>query len=179
MNRRRIWASLLFGLVAMLSVIVEVAASEVILQINCDPPKGPSSEYGWHVDILGKALQSPKDGVMGGVDSFTNTYPSFFILNDNPKTLWVRFGSTVPKGMTRERIEELSPTKLFKATIVQRNEYHLTAIDASLGEVWMYTFFPSLEFAFFTRHKVRRNLTDKRIQAAGAILNSKCRFIRQ
>ena len=179
MNGRGICTFLLFGLVAMLSVIMAVAASEISLQINCDPPKGPSSEYGWHLDVFGKVLQSPKDGVIGGVDSFTKVYPSFFIFSDNPKALWVRFGSTVPEGMTRERIEELSPTKLFKATIVQRNKYHLTAIDASLGEVWMYTFFPSLEFAFFTRHKVRRNLTDKRIQATGAILNSKCRFIRQ
>lgn len=158
------------------SLVATAADAERMMFIRCEPPRGPAIDFGWLHSLTGKTLQSPDDGFKLSQDGVTGVYPTFFMTADEPGVLWSLWGSTVPPGMTKERVEELSPTEPHKGTIIKRSDRLLASIEVYESEVWLQTFYLKLGVAYFTRHKLFRGFSGGSDgMAMGSLLKSTCK----
>jgi len=167
-------------LVAIFSMIATAFApgssqAKIWMQINCEPFKGVNLSYGWQYSLHGETQQSPKNGVVQSKDGISRQYPFFFNKRENPRELFVRFGSTIPDGMTREQVENISPTKLTKATVVQVNRKIITAIEISGTQVWMYSFYPKLGYVQVAVQGVKTGFKGEQLSYT-KVFGSKCTF---
>lgn len=145
------------------------------LFIRCETPQGPLLEFGHMKDMQGNDLQSVEDGFVAGRDGYTGVSPVFMLYDAQPKILWSIWGSTVPDGLSKEEVEEISPSKLEKTFIIKRSNDLIASVAIYPEATWLHTFFPNHGVAYFARHKISEWLELGSL-AVGTLLASKCRF---
>ena len=154
--------SYLFALTVILSAITtNFASAEPMLTVTCDSPKGKRYDYG--KGLLGHE----KTKFQESADSFTDSNPIFVLDNNTPTELSVIWGDTksIPKAMQRPTIAAQHP-------IVPFSKGQITAVNDYDNGVWVYSLFPKLGYAVFTRQS---NWAEGQ-HATGSVLYAKCEF---
>lgn len=140
----------------------QLAWSEPLLTVTCEPPRGRRVDYGQG------AFGTEKTKLEEGTDSFTGVNPVFIIDGGTPDQVTVIWGDSkgIPKAMQL-------PTKAQQPPIVHFSAGQITAVYNYGNGVWVYSLFPKLAFGVFTRQS---HLGPEGHHATGSMLYAKCQF---
>jgi len=137
------------------------------LIVTCEPPQGARLDYG------GQGLYGEGPAELSrSEDGLSRTYPVFIFDEAAPGVATSVWGDTVPEGMTRERVEQLSPTETKTLPIIFSNGSQIVLAEVQGNGVWLHSLYPKRGVGIFSRQTHWQGGH----HAIGSIMISACTF---